>query len=195
MVAIIEHCYNLNYGKVKLEQLISQTSKRNKGNNINHILSISNKLGFISQSDQFEDRVIASDDTSNYKIVGQNDFAYNPARINVGSIARLKESSDGIVSPMYVCFSPKKSILPAYLEYYFDTLQFKYEMQKRLEGSVRLCLSYEGLCNIAIPLPPLDKQRCIAERLEKLSQKIAIEESFARTLSTQKSYLLQQMFI
>ncbi len=178
-----------------MEHLISQILKRNKDNNITNILSVSNKLGFISQSDQFEDRVIASEDTSNYKIVEQNDFAYNPARINVGSIARLKVDTDGIVSPMYVCFRANRSLLPIYLEYYFDTLQFKYEMKKRLEGSVRLCLSYEELCNIAIPLPSLEKQKIIATRLDKLSKKIALEESFAGALSAQKSYLLQRMFI
>ncbi|MCS2967138.1 hypothetical protein NXW94_16840 [Bacteroides ovatus] len=50
--------------------------------------------GFIKQSEQFEDRNVASDDTSNYKIVEKNDFAYNPARINVGSIARLTKFED-----------------------------------------------------------------------------------------------------
>ena len=37
-------------------------------------------------------------------ILGKNDFAYNPARINVGSIARMKQDIKGIISPMYICF-------------------------------------------------------------------------------------------
>lgn len=64
------------------------------------MLSVSNKQGFINQSEQFEDRIVASDDTSNYKVVKKDDFAYNPARINVGSIARLTSFEIGIVSPM-----------------------------------------------------------------------------------------------
>ncbi len=76
-----------------------QTSKRNKDNAIQTILSISNRQGFIQQSEQFENRSVASDDTSNYKIVERNSFAFNPARINVGSIARLATFDRGIVSP------------------------------------------------------------------------------------------------
>ena len=83
---------------------IEQVSRRNKNGEIDNILSVSNKSGFVTQSEQFEDREIASEDTTNYKVVRLNDFAYNPARINVGSIARLQSSSTGIVSPMYVCF-------------------------------------------------------------------------------------------
>jgi len=44
--------------------------------------------GFIKQSEQFEDRNVASDDTSNYKIVEKNDFAYNPAYHN-WNVAKL----------------------------------------------------------------------------------------------------------
>ena len=60
------------------------------------MLSVSNKQGFINQSEQFEDRIVASDDTSNYKVVKKDDFAYNPARINVGSIARLTSLKSGL---------------------------------------------------------------------------------------------------
>ena len=77
---------------------------KNKNKQIDTVLSVSNKLGFIKQSEQFEDREVASDDTSNYKIVNKGDYAYNPARINVGSIARLINYDKGIISPMYSCF-------------------------------------------------------------------------------------------
>ena len=60
------------------------------------------RFGFINQSEQFEDRNVASDDVRNYKVVHRGDFAYNPARINVGSIAMLKNFESGIVSPMYI---------------------------------------------------------------------------------------------
>ena len=82
---------------------IEQTSKRNKNRAIQNVLSVSNRQGFIQQSEQFENRSVASDDTSSYKIVKNNNFAFNPARINVGSIARLTTFDRGIVSPMYIC--------------------------------------------------------------------------------------------
>ena len=88
--AIIEIEYTPNTKTTShIGNVIEQISKRNKNNAIQNVLSVSNRQGFIKQSDQFENRNVASEDTSNYKIVEKNDFAFNPARINVGSIARL----------------------------------------------------------------------------------------------------------
>lgn len=175
--------------------MIRQVSTRNKRNLINRVLSVSNKLGFIEQSEQFEDRAVASDDTTNYKIVSPNDFAYNPARINVGSIARLKDATCGIVSPMYICFHTTSYILPEYLEFFFSTKLFQTEVQKRLEGSVRLCLSFDGLCNISIPLPAIDQQRVITNRLVAISRKIEMESRIYELLQKQKKILLNGLFI
>ena len=174
---------------------IVQTSKRNKDNAIQTVLSISNRQGFIQQSEQFENRCVASDDTSNYKIVERNDFAFNPARINVGSIARLITFEKGIVSPMYICFRTKGCATPEYLDYFFESKLFFTEIQKRLEGSVRQCLSYEGLCNIPLPLFSIAVQHKIGKQLFKLTQKIKLKTDFLEILHKQKQYLLRQMFI
>ena len=174
---------------------ITQISQRNKlGKNL-PVLSVSNKHGFVEQSEQFEDRIIASDDTSNYKIVNINDFAYNPARINVGSIARLKNKKCGIVSPMYICFRTLGNIIPEYLELFFKTKQFSFEVNKRLEGSVRLCLQYEGLCEIVIPVLPVEKQQIWITRITALYDKLAIEKGLQNNYQVQKQFLLSLMFI
>ena len=156
---------------------------------------MNNKLGFINQDEQFEDRTVASDDTSNYKIVTKDDFAYNPARINVGSIARLKSFDEGIVSPMYICFKVSNGIVAEYLESYFATNQFFKEMQKRLEGSVRLCLSFEGLCNIPIEVPCIAEQVETGRRIYLIDSKIETECDILFQYEKQKQYLLRQMFI
>ena len=174
---------------------IVQTSKRNKDNAIQTVLSISNRQGFIQQSEQFENRCIASEDTSNYKIVKRNDFAFNPARINVGSIARLATFDRGIVSPMYICFRTKDNLFPEYLDYYFESKQFFTEIQKRLEGSVRQCLSFEGLCNIPLCIPTIEVQQQTGKRLSTLAQEIKLEIDFLELLQKQKKFLLHQMFI
>lgn len=173
---------------------IEQTSKRN-GHCCSNVLSVSNRQGFICQSEQFKDRTVASEDTSNYKIVERDDFAFNPARINVGSIARLSTFERGIVSPMYICFRTKDNLLPEYLEYYFESKQFLTEIQKRLEGSVRQCLSYEGLCNIPLCIPTIETQQKIGKRLSCISSNIGLEMDFLKLLQKQKQYLLSQMFI
>ena len=193
--ALVESLYCQHNPNFKIGDLVVQVSKRNRGDNDYSVLSVNNSLGFIEQSEQFEDRSVASEDTSNYKVVSRDDFAYNPARINVGSIARLTSFESGTVSPMYICFHTKKQILPQYLEHFFDTRYFYYEMQKRLEGSVRLCLSWEGLCNIPIAVPPIERQEKVSKRISRLADKISLEELHLDLLKSQKRYLLQTMFI
>ena len=171
---------------------ITQISQRNKNGKDLPVLSVSNKHGFVEQTEQFEDRIIASDDTSNYKIVSIDDFAFNPARINIGSIARLKDKACGIVSPMYICFRTSKDILPEYLELFFKTVTFSSEVGKRLEGSVRLCLSYESLCEIEIPIISIREQRSLVEKTTAFYSKLDIEKGFLRSYQSQKQYLLSQ---
>lgn len=187
--------YSQSQTNCKIGDVIVQVSTRNRGDNDYSVLSVNNRLGFIEQSEQFEDRTVASDDTSNYKVVSQNDFAYNPARINVGSIARLTSIEIGVVSPMYICFHTKRQVLPEYMEYFFDTRYFYNEMQKRLEGSVRLCLSWEGLCNIPLEVPAVEQQEKVSKRISQLADKISLEERHLNLLKSQKQYLLQAMFI
>ena len=194
-VAIIENAFCEKHYNYKIGDIITQISNRNNSNKETNVLSVSNKLGFVEQSEQFEDRTVASEDVTNYKIVRANDFAYNPARINIGSIARLKQYESGIVSPMYICFHTKKNVLPEYLEMFFLTQYFKHEMYKRLEGSVRLCLSYEGLTNIPIFIPEIPLQKEISDKILAFETKIGIEEHYLNALEKQKQYLLQQMFI
>lgn len=194
--AIIEIEYTPNAKTTShIGDVIEQISKRNKNNAIQNVLSVSNRQGFIKQSDQFENRNVASEDTSNYKIVEKNDFAFNPARINVGSIARLTTLEKGIVSPMYICFRTQENVAPEYIDFFFESKHFYCEIQKRLEGSVRQCLSFEGLCNIPISLPSLEMQQRIGKRLLTLGQKIKTETDLLELLNKQKQYLLRQMFI
>lgn len=194
--AIIEIEYTPNTKTTShIGDVIEQISKRNKNNAIKNVLSVSNRQGFIKQSDQFENRNIASEDTSNYKIVEQNNFAFNPARINVGSIARLTTFEKGIVSPMYICFRTQENVAPEYIDFFFESKHFYCEIQKRLEGSVRQCLSFEGLCNIPFSLPSLEIQQRIGKRLFTLGQMIKTETDLLELLNKQKLYLLRQMFI
>ena len=193
--ALCELLYDESEHNCLIGDLVEQISIRNKQGESFKILSVSNQLGFVEQSEQFEGRTIASQDTSNYKIVSLNDFAYNPARINVGSIAKLKVIEKGIVSPMYVCFRCKDGVLPDYLETFFDTQYFFLEMEKRLEGSVRMCLSFEGLSDIPINLPSLMEQQAIAYRISTLSQKIEIEMKILKKFIQQKKYVLSIVLI
>ena len=73
--------------------------------------------------------------------------------------------------------------------------KFLSEVNKRLEGSVRLCLSYEGLSSIQIPVPSLQKQYKIVNDVTSLIKKINIETKLLQKYKEQKKYLLSNMFI
>ena len=189
---------NKVFGKgsaVRIGDFIEEVTTRNKSNSCENVLSVSNKMGFIKQSEQFEDRTVASENKSNYKVVTEGCFAYNPARINVGSIALLSTYKIGIISPMYVCFKTKSTLDSEYLNFYYQSGFFYKELQKKLEGSVRQCLTYENMSEILIPYVGIEKQKAIATTLNKFATLIANEEKYLKSLQKQKSYFLSAMFI
>ena len=194
--ALLEKVFQVSNPTLEVGAIAHQTSERNKLCRYSNVLSVSNRFGFINQSEQFEDRNVASDDVRNYKVVHRGDFAYNPARINVGSIAMLKSFESGIVSPMYICFQVDDTIVdPSFFELFLETKAFKDEMEIRLEGSVRRCLSFEALCEIHLPRPALLVQRSISDKIGNISSKIKLEDSILRAYIRQKEWLLKQMFI
>lgn len=180
---------------VRLGVLIEEVTTRNKSNAYDNVLSVSNKMGFIKQSEQFEDRTVASENKSNYKVVAEGCFAYNPARINVGSIALLTTYKIGIISPMYVCFKTKKALDSEYLNFYYQSGYFYKELQKKLEGSVRQCLTYENMCEIHIPYVSIEEQKKIVSALRAITVLIGREDNYLNTLRKQKAYFLNAMFI
>ena len=192
--SIVDRCYRGN-NNIKLGEFISQVSHRNRSNHTYKVMSVSNVRGFVPQSEQFADREIASENTMSYKIVTKDIFAYNPARINIGSIARFKGNDTGIVSPMYVCFKVEGGLQPQYLEHFFETRRFKNDVEVRLEGSVRRCLNFDALCEIEIPQLPLTEQVAISSALETVIRKIAIEENIFYKMDKQRKHLLSKMFI
>ena len=194
--ALLEKVFQVSNPTLEVGAIAHQTSERNKLCRYSNVLSVSNRFGFINQSEQFEDRNVASDDVRNYKVVHRGDFAYNPARINVGSIAMLKSFESGIVSPMYICFQVDDTIVdPSFFELFLETKAFKDEMEIRLEGSVRRCLSFEALCEIHMPRPALLVQRSISDKIGNISSKIKLEDRILRAYIRQKEWLLKQMFI
>ena len=120
-----------------------------------------------------------------YKVVYKGDFAYNPSRINLGSIAML-DSRTCIISPMYVVFRLNKDIIiPEYLSLWFRRKEFQRSTLFYASGSVRDTFDFKEMKNVKIPLPPIDVQRAIvniykcaneakqiAEEADKLSRAV-----------------------
>ena len=177
--------------RYKISSFVKQVEKRNKDNQILTVYSISNKKGFISQTEQFDGNEVASTNKTNYKIVRKNEFAYNPARVNVGSIAYLEEEI-GQISPMYIVFSIH-GISNILLDEYFHSIYFKKELRKHLEGSVRQSLSFENLCDFNINISNFSESFGLI--FKSLNCKLSLLEKMLSDLKKIKSYLLENMFI
>lgn len=89
---------------VNLGSVTKRKSEKNKDRNDLKSYSINNQVGFIQQDEQFSEGSYQDVDKTNYKVVKPGEFAYNPARVNIGSIGLQKEEADVIISSLYVCF-------------------------------------------------------------------------------------------
>ena len=128
-------------------------------------LSVSNSKGFILSEDLFN-KQIASEDLKNYKIITNGFFAYNPSRINVGSIA-FSDNIVGCVSPMYTVFkiSKEQELNVNFLFLILKSEIFNVYVSEKAQGGVRQQLKFKDLQNFQVPLPPLSVQEEIVREI------------------------------
>lgn len=177
---------NTNFGEIT-----EKISRRNKDLINAEVYSVTNTKGFVLQSDHFEGKV-AGEDLSNYKVIKKNEFAYNPARINVGSLAYF-EDEIGVISSLYVCFKTTEDILDYYLLQYLQTDYVNSRINALGEGGVRIYLWYELFSKIKISLPSLEEQNAIAEILNTANQEVKYYQQKLEALKLQKKGLMQQL--
>lgn len=144
---------------------IAEVSIR-KGETPAEILSVTNTDGFVRSLDVF-DKQVFSQDASNYKLLRFNELAYNPSRINVGSVARCEFPQGGAVSPMYVVVRCRKTLLPQFLLYFLKSSMGLQHISHRCVGAVRFMLRFGDLEQIELPLPPLPEQERIVRILDE----------------------------
>jgi len=181
------------FKKCKLGTLISEISDRNNRNQSDRVYSVTNSKGFIQSTDYF-DKEVFSKDISNYKIVKQYQFAYNPSRINVGSIAYLQEQDDVVVSPLYVVFSCTDDLVPEYLLKFIKSPIGLTNVKNKTRGSVRESLNYKTLSDIEIPLPTVVEQLKIATILGKVESLIRRRKESIDLLDEFLKSIFEDMF-
>jgi type I restriction enzyme S subunit len=179
-----------------LDEVTTKTDKRNKGGKSYPVYSISNKTGFTPQSEQFEgvDSEKRGYDIALYKLIESKTFAYNPARINVGSIGYSGDLNNIIVSSLYVCFKAKPEAADQFLLHFFGTSDFERSVRNYVEGGIRSYLFYENFARIPIPLPSRPEQQKIAECLSSVDELMAAQARKLDALKTHKKGLMQQLF-
>lgn len=146
------------------------------------------KTGELVLSEDYFTKQVFSKDIGKYIVVNQFDFAYNPSRINIGSIGMLSDNITGAVSPVYVVFRTKKD-WHYYLQFMLKQQFVKSTIEIYASGSVRQSLDYESFSNIEIKLPPFKKvamfNKYYSDKLIKINankNKIQILEQLRDTL-------------
>lgn len=175
-----------------LREHMNEVSERNRGQCVHRILSVTNSAGFVLAEEQFAHRV-ASADISNYKIVRHGQYAYNPSRINVGSIARLDNWPEGALSPMYVVFDLCDTLDTDFFSHWLRSGEARKRIALAAQGSVRDTVSFGDLGSILIPLPPIEEQRRIACALSAGKEELSLLNKEIEFLTRQKRGLMQKL--
>jgi len=181
---------------LRLGDLIESVSEKNKLNQTLVVYTVSNKFGFV-KSDDFFSKKVYSKKLNAYKYVTRQYFAYNPYRVNVGSIG-LFDKEIGLVSPAYVVFKIKdECILAPYFLFrllknpvYMSEIK-RFSMSK---GSVRRSLSFNDLANFKIPLPSLSEQKKITSTLSTIQEAKEKTENVINSLKELKKSIMKHLF-
>lgn len=166
-----------------------------------NVLTISAQYGLINQQEFFK-KNIASTDTSSYFLLHKGDFAYNKsysARYPFGTIKRLRHYTQGIVSPLYICFKMKDKVADSnYLEQYFDANKFNSEILAIAQEGARnhglLNMGIDDFFNCRIINPPLQEQEKIAEILSCCDKVIELKEKLLKEENNKKRIILNKIF-
>lgn len=122
-----------------------------------------------------------------YYIVSPNSFAYNPARINVGSIGYQNVGKNVIVSSLYEVFKTAEDVDDRLLWHWFKSPDFQKLIMQLQEGGVRLYFYYDKLCMGEVSLPSLEEQRKIGKLFDTLDHLITLHQREFAFLCKEKS--------
>lgn len=132
---------------------------------------------------------VKSSDLSKYLYIEENYFAYNPYRINVGSIGLTPKGVQGLVSPAYIVFKTKETLLPEILFDFLKSFDGLQQINKLARGTVRKALRYDDLCEIELVVPSIEKQNKILSLknninhyTSKLDQEISRQQELLKKL-------------
>ena len=179
----------------KFSDITFPAGEKNKDNLPLESYSITNEHGFVPQDEKFENGgTMREADKRMYYIVSPNSFAYNPARINVGSIGYQNIGKNVIVSSLYEVFKTSEDVDDRLLWHWFKSPDFQKLIMQLQEGGVRLYFYYDKLCMGEVSLPSLEEQRKIGKLFDTLDNLITLHQrKYDKLLSIKKS-MLEKMF-
>jgi restriction endonuclease S subunit len=146
-----------NFVLESIGKYVTHVSKKNKNSLDIKVYSVTNSKGFVESTEYFNKEVF-SKNTSTYKIVKADEFAYNPSRINVGSIDYLRNVEEVLVSPLYVCFSTSPNLSNEYLLKFLKSPWGNVQIRSKAQGAVRDNLKFNILEKLQLPIPYKDNK-------------------------------------
>ena len=160
-----------------------------KGLGRDFVMGVSKAEGVVPMREQ----TIAGD-ISRYKRLPPRAFAYNPMRINVGSIAMNEGKEEVLVSPDYIVFACNADgLVPEYLDHLRKTSWWAHYINSGGSGSVRQRTYYNDLAALKLPLPEPAEQKAIAAVLNTARDDLAATECEIQALARQKRGLMQKL--
>ena len=186
---------------VKLSAIFKKVSRRNNKSEIKNVITNSAEYGLIPQRDFFDKDIAVDGNTSNYYVIEQGDFVYNPRKSNTapyGPFNRYEREERGIISPLYTCLVLQADIEPNYLAWYFKSdAWYRYIYDNGSQGvrHDRVSMTDDLLMGIPVIVPSKDAQIRIANILDGLEKLLNAEISHYERLKTIREALLQQLFI
>ena len=180
----------------KFSDITFPAGEKNKDNLPLESYSITNEHGFVPQDEKFENGgTMREADKRMYYIVSPNSFAYNPARINVGSIGYQNIGKNVIVSSLYEVFKTSEDVDDRLLWHWFKSPDFQKLIMQLQEGGVRLYFYYDKLCMGEVSLPSLEEQRKIGKLFDTLDNLITLHQRKLEKLKNIKKSMLEKMFV
>ena len=180
----------------KFADFVTASGIRNSENLELPSYSVTNDRGFVPQDEQFENGgTMREADKTSYWIVEPKSFAYNPARINVGSIGYQSTSGNVIVSSLYEVFQADETCDDRFLWHWFKTRLFAQQIEMLQEGGVRLYFFFDKLLKSVISMPSIDEQRLLGEQFDQLDDLITLHQRKLELLKNMKKSLLDKMFV
>lgn len=174
---------------------VTEEGRRRNGNKHSaaSVMGVSKADGIVPM----EARLIAAD-IERYKIVEHDWFAYNPMRLNIGSIARWQGGKEILVSPDYVVFKciadDVSGILPGYVDQFRQTKAWDDFVNEGGDGGVRVRIYYKDIARLPLALPSVAEQQKMVDCLDSLDELIAAQGRKVEALKTHKAGLVQQLF-
>jgi len=166
----------------KIGDLLVEITEKNKNDNEYPVFSVTKNKKFVLSDEHFNKQVYSTD-LKNYKIVRRYNFAFNPARINIGSIGFLDFEDVGLVSPAYTVFKCKDNVNPYFVWYLINSYRIFELIKNFCIGTVRQVFRMQDFDYIRFAMPPSD---FIDEFIQEIESMINIKKN--NEINTLKKY-------